>query len=189
MALLRLPARLLQLPRLPRNLRECWCTHWTGKRLCPHRPRRRRPATNSNGALKYCGRGLLMKTLLNPFAAVIVLAALPAVAIRSVAQWPDYPATGVPRTPEGKAKLDAPAPKAPDGHPDLSGVWDLRGTGGRGGPADPARRRVAPAALQRADLLRKRLLCPLALLRMPRSRTLVPVSRKVCRCCRGRRIF
>jgi hypothetical protein len=73
-----------------------------------------------------------MKTLLNPFAAVIVLAALPI-----AAQWPDYPATGVPRTPEGKAKLDAPAPKAPDGHPDLSGVWDLRGTGGRGGPGAP----------------------------------------------------
>jgi len=75
-----------------------------------------------------------MKTLLNPFAAVIVLAALPVIVMRSAAQWPDYPEKGVPRTPEGKAKLDAPAPKAPDGHPDLSGVWDLRGTGGRGGP-------------------------------------------------------
>ena len=73
-----------------------------------------------------------MKTLLNPFAAAIVLIALPI-----AAQWPNYPASGVPRDPDGKAKLDAPAPKAPDGHPDLSGIWDLRGAGGRGGPGGP----------------------------------------------------
>ena len=75
-----------------------------------------------------------MKRLLNPLAAAMMLAVLPIVAIRSVAQWPDYPAKQVPREADGKVKLDAPAPKAADGHPDLSGVWDLRGTGGRGGP-------------------------------------------------------
>jgi len=85
-----------------------------------------------------------MKTLLNPFAAAIVLAALPVVVMRSAAQWPDHPATGVPRTPDGKAKLDAPAPKAPDGHPDLSGVWDLRGPGGRGGPGGPGAPKGGP---------------------------------------------
>jgi hypothetical protein len=73
-----------------------------------------------------------MKTVLNPLAAAILLAALPI-----AAQWPDYKASGVPRTPDGKVNLDAPAPKAPDGHPDLSGIWDLRGTGGRGGPGGP----------------------------------------------------
>ena len=78
-----------------------------------------------------------MKRLLNPFAAAILLAVLPVVAIRSVAQWPNYPAKQVPRESDGKVKLDAPAPKAPDGHPDLSGIWDLRGTGGRGGPGGP----------------------------------------------------
>src|SRR6185369_3170226 len=76
--------------------------------------------------------GLLMKAVLNPFAAMIVLIALPI-----AAQWPDYPAKQAPRESDGKVKLDAPAPKAPDGHPDLSGVWDLRGTGGRGGPGGP----------------------------------------------------
>ena len=75
-----------------------------------------------------------MKTLLNPFAAAILLAALPI-----AAQWPDYKAAGIPRTPDGKVNLTAPAPKAADGHPDLSGVWDLRGTGGRGGPGGPGR--------------------------------------------------
>jgi hypothetical protein len=39
------------------------------------------------------------------------------------AQWLNYPEPGVPRTPDGKAVLTAPAPKALDGHPDLSGVW------------------------------------------------------------------
>ncbi|HXD75992.1 MAG TPA: hypothetical protein VN628_19745 [Vicinamibacterales bacterium] len=39
------------------------------------------------------------------------------------AQWLNYKTPGVPRTPDGKPKLDAPAPRGPDGHPDLSGVW------------------------------------------------------------------
>src|SRR5262252_5435 len=39
------------------------------------------------------------------------------------AQWLNYKTPGVPRTRDGKPKLDAPAPKAPDGHPDLTGVW------------------------------------------------------------------
>jgi len=75
-----------------------------------------------------------MKRLLNPLAAAMMLAVLPMVAIRISAQWPDYPAKQAPRESNGKVKLDAPAPKAPDGHPDLSGAWDPRGTGGRGGP-------------------------------------------------------
>ncbi|HEY4364161.1 MAG TPA: hypothetical protein VGN17_24535 [Bryobacteraceae bacterium] len=44
-----------------------------------------------------------------------------------LAQWPSYRATGALRNPDGRVNLTAPAPKAADGHPDLSGVWD-RGT-------------------------------------------------------------
>ena len=69
-----------------------------------------------------------MKISVNAVAATIVLVVLPI-----AAQWPNYPAKSAPREDDGKVKLDAPAPKAPDGHPDLSGVWDLRGTLGRGG--------------------------------------------------------
>lgn len=39
------------------------------------------------------------------------------------AQWLNYRTPGVPRTADGKPKLDAPVPRASDGHPDLSGVW------------------------------------------------------------------
>jgi hypothetical protein len=39
------------------------------------------------------------------------------------AQWLDYPTAGIPRTPDGKPNLAAPAPKASGGRPDLSGVW------------------------------------------------------------------
>jgi len=38
-------------------------------------------------------------------------------------QWLDYPTAGVPRTPDGKPNLIAPAPRTTDGKPDLSGMW------------------------------------------------------------------
>jgi hypothetical protein len=44
------------------------------------------------------------------------------------AQWLDYPAPGVPRTRDGKANLAARAPRAPNGKPDLSGLWHVEPT-------------------------------------------------------------
>src|SRR6476619_313707 len=39
------------------------------------------------------------------------------------AQWAPYPWKNVPRTPDGKVDLTAPARRTADGHPDLSGFW------------------------------------------------------------------
>src|ERR1041385_6158780 len=52
----------------------------------------------------------------------IVLSVLIA-AMLAPAQWLDFPKSGVPRLPDGKPNLTAPAPKTADGKPDLSGVW------------------------------------------------------------------
>src|SRR5262249_40909757 len=41
------------------------------------------------------------------------------------AQWLNYPTPGIPRTPDGRVRLAAPAPKAPYGKPDLSGIWQV----------------------------------------------------------------
>jgi len=45
------------------------------------------------------------------------------------AQWVNYPAPGVPRTRDGKVNLAAPAPRASNGKPDLSGLWHVQATG------------------------------------------------------------
>jgi hypothetical protein len=41
------------------------------------------------------------------------------------AQWLNYPTPGIPRAPDGKPNLAAPAPRTGDGKPDLSGLWRL----------------------------------------------------------------
>lgn len=52
--------------------------------------------------------------------AALLALALPAAL---VAQWPSYPTPGVPRNPDGKPNMSAPAPKTADGKPDLTGIW------------------------------------------------------------------
>ena len=39
-----------------------------------------------------------------------------------VAQWLNYKTAGIPRLPDGRPNLSAPAPRT-GGHPDLSGIW------------------------------------------------------------------
>ena len=59
---------------------------------------------------------------------VFVLVLLVGAGISGHAQWLNYPAPGTPRTPNGKPKLTAPARKAANGKPDLSGVWQVEPT-------------------------------------------------------------
>ena len=71
---------------------------------------------------------------------VAVVAATVLLSSSLSAQWPLYPYAGAPRTPDGTLNLAAPAPRAVDGKPDLSGVWMARSTGDPNGePGRPPR--------------------------------------------------
>jgi hypothetical protein len=61
---------------------------------------------------------------------ILRAAALAAFAsVSAPAQWLNYPAPGIPRTPDGKPNLSAPTPRTADGKPDLSGIWSGPGAG------------------------------------------------------------
>ena len=47
------------------------------------------------------------------------------------AQWMDYKTPGIPRSTDGKVNLSAPVPKAADGKPDLTGLWQKTRTPGQ----------------------------------------------------------
>jgi hypothetical protein len=65
------------------------------------------------------------RSCLHQVAAALVPAVFMLVAVPTSlsAQWLDYPTSGVPRTPDGKPNLSAPAPRTADGKPDFSGMW------------------------------------------------------------------
>jgi hypothetical protein len=67
-----------------------------------------------------------MRASLVPVAAASLVCLLSAPAI---AQWINYPTPGIPRLPDGKPNLSAPAPRTADGKPDLSGIWRAGRTG------------------------------------------------------------
>jgi hypothetical protein len=57
------------------------------------------------------------------FTAAVLAAIVAALSPSLSAQWPLYSQPGVPKGAGGKPNLTAPAPRTPDGNPDLSGIW------------------------------------------------------------------
>jgi hypothetical protein len=68
------------------------------------------------------------------FTAAVLAAVVAALSPSLSAQWPLYPAAGVPKGPDGKPDLTAPAPRTAEGKPDLSGIWMSRGGAEPNGP-------------------------------------------------------
>ena len=60
---------------------------------------------------------------MNRLCVAMVLAIVAALSTSLSAQWPLRPAADIPKGPDGKPNLTAPAPRTADGKPDLSGVW------------------------------------------------------------------
>ena len=68
---------------------------------------------------------------------VVALAALssPLTSSPAAAQWVGYPTAAVPRKPDGKVDMSAPAPRMHDGKPDFSGIWTTADRKSEGGDA------------------------------------------------------
>ena len=65
-----------------------------------------------------------MKTLLHTAGLIVILTATSGTLL---AQWPAFPTSGVPMTPDGEPNLEGPVPRTADGKPDLSGIWERLG--------------------------------------------------------------
>lgn len=72
------------------------------------------------------------------FHTAILAAILCGISSSLAAQWPIFAVPGAPRNEKGQVDIAAPAPRAFDGKPDLSGIWaNIPRPGGRqGGSAD-----------------------------------------------------
>ncbi len=66
----------------------------------------------------------------------------------SAAQWLDYPTPGIPRLPDGKPNLTAPAPRTADGKPNLSGIWHVEAGSHSSGFALNVAQDLEPDAVQ-----------------------------------------
>src|SRR5439155_8559125 len=101
-------------------------------------------AARTAGAARAILRVKKMKVRL---AAMCVFAIVAVVSPSLSAQWRLYPTAGAARTPDGKVRLDAPTPRAADGKPDLSGIWEtVRSGSGQQvvGPDVPPLSRTSP---------------------------------------------
>src|SRR5262250_315300 len=77
------------------------------------------------------------------------------IAASSAPQWVKYPTAGIPRLPDGKPNLSAPAPKTPDGKTDITGLW-LPGAGYVGNIAKDIKAEDVPFQKWAEDLYKQR---------------------------------
>jgi hypothetical protein len=61
----------------------------------------------------------------NWLCAAVLAAGIASVAAPAAAQWPAYPTPNVPKNADGTPNTSAPTPRAQDGHPDLTGLWEI----------------------------------------------------------------
>ncbi|MGA2212491.1 MAG: hypothetical protein ABSH31_04375 [Bryobacteraceae bacterium] len=81
-----------------------------------------------------------MRNLFRNASSLVFLCGL--LVLPAAAQWLDYPTPGIPRTPDGKPNLSAPAPRTADGKPDLSGLWRVKQASA--GETDKAMHNIKP---------------------------------------------
>src|SRR5829696_3450644 len=67
--------------------------------------------------------GMRVNAFLRRAVVALVILHVPFASDHLTAQWLNNPTAGVPRKPDGKVDMTAPAPRMANGKPDLSGLW------------------------------------------------------------------
>ena len=62
---------------------------------------------------------------MNRLITAFIAAGLATLATQANAQWPEYSTKNVPKNADGTRNLKGPTPRAADGHPDLTGIWEI----------------------------------------------------------------
>jgi hypothetical protein len=61
----------------------------------------------------------------NRISAILLAGGLAMLSAQALAQWPSYPTPNVPKNSDGTPNLQAQTPRTADGHPDLTGLWEI----------------------------------------------------------------